>query len=110
MEVQINSLAVPAKPTAKHLRHLLGQLGGREVVVDFEFLVGLLICSTGEKDIQKINPVLTTEEIAALKALTVGTILQVQHPQTNSLNLNGIDSWRLLRSSPVAYTTCAASG
>eukprot|EP00976_Prorocentrum_cordatum_P076526 1182341-Prorocentrum_minimum.AAC.3 len=77
VEVQINSLATPPKPSEKHLRHLLGQLGGREVVVDFELLVGLLISSTGDSDIQKINPVLTKEEIDVLKALTVGTILQV---------------------------------
>ena len=56
---------------------LLRRLSNHEPVLDYEMLVAMLLCDSGDEDMRKLNPSLLPEDIKHIQALTVGTMLSV---------------------------------
>merc|ERR1711871_544795 len=59
----------------KRYAFLLGAESGRESKFWFELLVGMLLSTTGEADVAKLNPYLAEADVKRIMDLTVGVML-----------------------------------
>lgn len=69
-----NSVTVSSE---SQLRFQLGQLCRQEALIEFELLVGLVMCTTAAEDLHSMNPCLGPELVQLSQNLTIAIILQV---------------------------------
>jgi hypothetical protein len=56
---------------------LLRRLSNQEPVLDYEMLVAMLLCDSGDEDLRMLNPSLSPDDVRHVQELTIGTMLSV---------------------------------